>query len=370
MFNITNSKSEITVEHVLTLPKTSVLPAGELVCTADIDPDLDLKSSEGRDIVAKFDTLFNKKIAAGMKKQHDRIDKTRTRLEKMLHDGDSSVKIRQYADTQQEDIIRDWNNFARNDMKRVALNALEDTIKALGKKTTVVYKSLKVGYASSDTKDSQHEFLTGIIDRPEEGGGAGRNNESSMIGLRDDFASISDGFPAISAAWDSNLKLLKQAVSDAGALKSSVASLAKAAQSMEARLERIAKIEAATEAKIGVLTGLVDKSGAQLAGAQKTAVLNDAEKVAEMSRNAHSAFVQSHRRAKTVAFSPEDTGALKQELVELQKHLSKLDTLLSQKSDALLSAARTANAAHNDAKTAAKLVGAAVKEMKQQSKID
>jgi len=38
-------------------------------------------------------------------------------------------KIRSYAYTQQEDIIRDWNSFARVDIKRAATDALEDALK-------------------------------------------------------------------------------------------------------------------------------------------------------------------------------------------------------------------------------------------------
>lgn len=369
MFEISNTKNEITVEHVFDIAKTAILPAGTLTSSAEIDIGLDLKSSEGGDIVGKFDKFFNKKTASGLKKLHDRLEKTRTRLEKMLHDGEVEIKIRQYADTQQEDIIRDWNQFSKNDLKRIAADAVEDSIKALGKKTSVVFKDLKIGFSSTDMKDSQHEFLTGIINRPEDGS-MGRAPTSGMSGMVSGLTNLSGNTGVITSAWEGNLKLLKQAVSDTNTLKSNIVVLDKTIQAMLKKLERIGKIETAANSKVTALVAAAEKSTDELEAARKTAVLNDAEKLALIVQKAQSEFTESTRKSKSIDLPVEETAQVRQMLAQAQKHLHQASALLEKKTENIMDAARRANGTLNDTKSGEKLVAMALTELKLQSKIN
>ena len=173
MFTISNDKNKITAKRVLKLPKSGVLPAEDLPCLITVDLGVDL-NGEGKDIVGKFGNLFNGKTSGKTKKQDDRIDKSRRMLAKMLHDGHSANKVRQFADTQQEDIIRDWNSFARVDLKRAALDAVDDSIKALGKKTSIVFKDLKIKFDSDELNDQKMNFMTGVLDLAGKKGAMGR----------------------------------------------------------------------------------------------------------------------------------------------------------------------------------------------------
>ncbi len=367
MFTITNDKNKITAKRILKLSKSGILPAEDLPCSITVDLGIDL-NGEGKQIVGKFGNLFNSKTSSKTKKQDDRIEKSRRSLAKMLHDGHSQNKIRQYADTQQEDIVRDWNNFARIDLKRAALDAIDDSIKALGKKTSVVFKDLKIRYDNTELNDQRVNFMTGVLDLAGKKGSTGRKTAGAMAALVATLGSVNTNMRGYLAAWAANVKLYKQAASDANIMHKNIAQMGKATKTLDARLDRIKKIEAATKSRVQGSLAQGEKTVKELENAAKVAVLNKQQKVASMAKAAEKSFAEASSAARKMDTKGSDSAKLNAVLKDIQKQLQAAETMAKNQSDAVIKSAKQATEIFNDSKKGAQAVAMVLKELKIQSK--
>jgi len=363
MYSISSQKDTITFERTLVLKKDGILPAGNLVSKASIDIGVDLKSSEGRDIVSKFDSLFNGKISGKVKKQDDRIHKVRDQLAKWVHLGESENKIKQYADTQQEDIIRDWNQFMRVDIKRAATDAVEDSLK----KSKINFNDLKLKFSSIDLKDNDMEFLTGVLDIPGRGG-QGHVAKAGMMTLVNGMQQLGKPIGVVRGGWERNVKLLKQATQDANSVQKNLAAMRKATNGMNERLTRMKKIsDGANKISIQSDKGVDIVMGA-LAKHHKVAKLNDQDKVVIIANKALSAFNGAKKESKETVVTS-DTARLEVVLGDISKLLTEAEKLSISSTEDFASATRANNKASNNAKTGEDAVTAALKELKLQSKM-
>lgn len=363
MYSISSQKDTITIERTLTLKKDGILPAGSLVCNASIDLGVDLKSSDGRDIVSKFDALFNGKISGKAKKQDDRIHKSREQLTKWVHLGESENKIRNYADTQQEDIIRDWNQFMRVDIKRAAYDAIEDALK----KSTINFDDLKLKFSSVDLQDNKMEFLTGVLNIPGRGG-QGRVAKAGMMGLVTGMQKLGKPIEVVRGGWERNVTLLKQATQDASAVQKNIATMRKATAGMNARLARMKKISEGANKISAQSDKGVDMVMGALARHHKVAKLNDQDKIVIIANKALSAFNGAKKGSKDTVVSA-DTARLETVLSDISKLLTEAEKLSKTSTEAFANATRANNKASGNAKIGAQAVEAALKELKLQSKI-
>lgn len=344
-----------------------MLPAEDLPCSISIDLGIDL-NAEGKDIVSKFGNLFNGKTSGKTKKQDERIDKARRMLAKMLHDGHSQNKIRQFADTQQEDIIRDWNNFARADLKRAALDAVDDSIKALGKKTNIVFKDLKIKFDSDELNDQRMNFMTGVLDQAGKKGSMGRKTSGAMAALVASLGGVDTNMRSYLTVWAANVKLYKQASGDANIMRSNLTQMAKATKTLGARLERIKKIEAATKARIDGSSAQGEKTVKELEKAAKIAVLNKQQKIAAMAKAAEKYFGEANSAANKMNTKGAESAKLEALLKDIQKQLQAAENIAKTQSETVIKSARQANEIFNDSKKGAKAVAMVLKELKIQSK--
>jgi len=362
MFSITSQKDTITVQRTLALKKDGVLPAGNLVAKASVDLGVDLKSAEGRDIVKKFDGLFNGKVSGKAKKQDDRIDKARRQLAKWVHLGESENKIRQYADTQQEDIIRDWNQFMRVDIKRAAYDAIEESLK----KTKIKFEDLKLKFSSVDLQDNKMEFMTGVLDIPGRGG-QGRVSKAGMTTLVSGMQNLGKPIGVVRGGWERNVKLLKQATQDAATVQKNLAAMRKATAGMNARLVRMKKIsEGANKISAQSTKGVGVVMGA-LAKHHKVAKLNDQDKIVIIANKALSSFNSAKKESKETVVKA-DTARLEAVLQEVNKLLAEAEKLSKSSTESFATATRANNSASNDAKSGEDAVSAALKELHLQFK--
>ncbi len=367
MFTISNDKNKITAKRVLRLPKTSVLPPENLPCSITVDLGIDL-NSEGKEIVVRFDKLFNVKTSDKIKKQDDRIDKARKMLAKMLHEGQSQVKIRQFADVQQEGIIRDWNTFARVELKRAALDAVDDSIKALGKKTNIVFKDLRIKFDNDELSDQRMNFMTGVLDLAGEKGSMGRNTAGAMAALVTTLGAINTNTRGYLTVWAANVKLYKQASGDVNIVRNNLAQMGKATKTLGARLERIKKIEAATKNRIDGSTAQGEKTVKELEKAAKVAALNKQQKIASMAKAAEKYFNEASSAANKMDTGGADSTKLNTLLKDIEKLLQTAENMSIKHADSVVKSARQANEILNDTKKGAQAVAMALKEMKTQSK--
>lgn len=362
MFDITSQKDTITVSRTLNLQKDGILPAGALKCVASIDLGVDLKSAGGKDIVSKFGSLFNDKISGKVKKQDERIDKARKQLAKWVHLGESDTKIRTYADTQQEDIVRDWNQFMRVDIKRAAYDALEDALK----KSSINYDDLKLKFSSVDLQDNKMEFMTGVLDIPGRGG-QGRVAQAGMASMVSGLQNLSKPINAVRAGWERNVTLLKQGAQDASSVQKNIASMRKATAGLTARLERMKKISDGTN-KISLQNAKgVDAVLGALQKHHKTAKLNDQDKVLLIANKAISAFGGAKKAGKDTTTNAQ-TERLNTVLNEISKLLGEAEQLSKSTTDTFIAAARANNGASDDVKSGEDAVAAALKELRLQFK--
>ena len=362
MFDITSQKDTITVSRTLNLPKDGVLPSGTLPCKATIDLGVDLKSSEGKDIVSKFDALFNGKITGKTKKQDERIDKARKQLAKWVHLGESENKIRNYADTQQEDIIRDWNQFMRVDIKRAAYDAIEDALK----KSSINFDDLKLKFSNVDLQDSKMEFMTGVLDIPGRGG-QGRVAMAGMAKMVSGLQNLSKPIDIMHTSWERNVNRLKQGAQDANSVQKNLASMRKATASMNARLERMKKLsQSANKVSTQSSKGVNAVLGA-LAKHHKVAKLNDQDKIVIIANKAISAFSGAQKSSKATVTNAQ-TERLESVLKDISKLLAEAEQLSKSNTDSFVKAARANNSASNNVKSGGDAVTAALKELRLQFK--
>jgi len=362
MFDISSQKDTITVKRTLTLKKEGILPAGVLDCVASIDLGVELKGSEGKGIVSKFDSLFNGKISGKAKKQDERIDKTRKQLQKWVHLGESENKIRSYADTQQEDIIRDWNTFTRVDIKRAATDALEDALK----KTSIAFDDLKLKFSSVDLQDNKMEFLTGVLDIAGRGG-MGRVTQAGMTTLVTGMQNLAKPFATIRNGFERNVKLLKQGAEDANTVYKNIASMRKATATLTARLGRMKKITESSNKVSAQSTKGVDVVLAAVTKHQKTAKLNDEDKIVITINKALSGLAGAKKDSKSTQVSA-DSGRLEAVLKEVSKLLDEAERLSKAGTSGYLSAAQACKDASNEVKKGEDAVAAALKELKLKAK--
>lgn len=362
MFDVSSQKDTITVKRTLILKKDGILPGGELDCEASIDLGVTLKSSEGKDIVSNFESHFNGKVAGKAKKQDERIDKARRQLAKWVHLGESENKIRNYADTQQEDIVRDWNQFMRVDIKRAAYDALEDSLK----KTSIEFDDLKLKFSSVDLQDNKMEFMTGVLNIPGRGG-KGRVASAGMAGMVSGMQNLAKPVKAIGDGWERNVKLTTQGAQDATAVQKNLASVRKAVAGLNARLGRMKKISASSNKIAAQSSKGVDMVMQEVAKHHKTAKLNDQDKVVLIANKALSAFNGAKKDSKKTVLRA-DTARLEGILKDVSKLLAEAEQLSKSEAEAYVKASRANSAAKNNVKLGEDAVTAALKELHLQFK--
>ncbi len=362
MFAVSSQKDTLTVQRVLTLKKDGVLPAGVLGCTASLDLGVELKGAEGKNILSKFDSLFNGKIAGKAKKQDERIAITRQHLAKWVHLGESENKIRAYADTQQEDIIRDWNQFMRVDIKRAATEALKEALK----KSALNFDDLKLRFSSVDLQDNKMEFLTGVLDIAGHGG-QGRVAKAGMATLVSGMQNLEKPMAAIHAGWERNAKLLKQGAEDANTVYKNIAAMRKATAPLAARLDRMKKISASSHKVSAQNTKGGDVVLGALAKHQKTAKLNDQDKAVILASKALSALVSAKKDSKSTLVQA-DTTRLETVLKDISKLLAEAEQLSKASTGSYVKAAKASNDAANAVKTSGNTVADVLKELRLQFK--
>lgn len=363
MFDITSQKDTISIKRTLTLKKDGILPGGVLDCNASIDLGVDLNGSEGKNIVSKFDSIFNGKIGGKAKKQDERIDKARQQLAKWVHLGESENKIRSYADTQQEDIVRDWNTFMRVDIKRTATDALQDALK----NTSIKFDDLKLKFSSVDLQDNKLEFLTGVLDIAGRGG-MGRVAQAGMASLVSGMQNLAKPIEALNSGWERNARLLKQGAEDANTVYKNIASIRKATATMSARLDRMKKISASTQkSSVQSAKGLTAVLGA-VEKYQKTAKLNDQDKVVLIANKAVSSFDSAKKDSRSTIVKAE-TGQLEVVLKDISKLLAEAERLSKTNTDSFLKAAKANSDVNQHTKMGGDAVTAALKELRLQFKM-
>ena len=362
MFSITSQKDTITVQRTLTLKKDGVLPGGKLECTASIDLGVDLKSPDGKEVLSKFDGLFNGKITGKAKKQDERIKKARDQLAKWVHQGESENKIRLFADTQQEDIVRDWNQFMRVDIKRAAYDALQDALK----KSSINYDDLKLKFSSVDIKDVDMEFMTGVLDIPGRGG-QGRVATAGMAGLVSGMQNLGKPIGMVRGGWERNVSLLKQATQDAAAVQKNLMAMRKATNGMNARLARMKKISEASNKISAQNNKGVDIVMGALAKYHKAAKLNDQDKIVIIANKALSSFNAAKKGGKDTQVTS-DTVRLESVLNDITKLLAEAEQLSKTSTDSFAKATKANSTANNSVKSGEDSVTAALKELRLQFK--
>jgi hypothetical protein len=362
MFDISSQKDTITVKRTLTLKKGGILPGGVLDCEASLDLGVPLNSAEGKGIVSKFESLFNGKISGKAKKQDERIDKARQQLAKWVHLGESENKIRNYADTQQEDIIRDWNQFMRVDIKRAATDALEDALK----KTSINFDDLKLKFSTVDLQDNKMEFMTGVLNIAGRGG-KGRVAQAGMATLVSGMQNLSKPLTAIQSGWERNAKLLKQGAEDANTVYKNIASMRKATAGMAARLGRMKKISEGSKKVSAQSSKGIDAVLDAMAKYHKTAKLNDQDKVVIIANKALSSFASAKKDSKSTLVKA-DTARLEVVLKDISKLLTEAEQLSKASTGSYMKAAKASNDAGREVKTGEDAVTAALKELRLQFK--
>jgi hypothetical protein len=362
MFDISSQKDTITIKRSLTLKKEGILPAGVLDCIASLDLGVELKGSEGKGIVSKFDSLFNGKISGKAKKQDERIDKTRKQLQKWVHLGESENKIRSYADTQQEDIIRDWNTFTRVDIKRAATDALKEALKG----SPISYEDLKLRFTSVDLHDNKMEFLTGVLDIAGRGG-MGRVAQAGMTTLVTGMQSLKKPLTAIHSGYERNVKLLKQGAEDAGAVHKSITSMRKATAMLNARLGRMKKIAESSNKVSAQSAKGVEAVLAAVTKHHKTAKLNDEDKIVILINTALSGLTKAKKDAKTTRVNA-DSARLETVLREIGKLLAEAEQLSKAGTGGYITAAKACKDAGAEVKKSDDAVVAVLKELKLKAK--
>ncbi len=362
MFAVSSQKDTITVKRALTLKKDGVLPAGVLSCEASLDLGVELKGAEGKSITSAFDSLFNGKIAGKAKKQDERIDKARKQLAKWVHLGESENKIRNYADTQQEDIIRDWNQFMRVDIKRAATEALADALK----KTGIKFEDLKLKFSSVDLQDNKMEFLTGVLNIPGRGG-QGRVAKAGMATMVSGMQALAKPVATVREGWERNAKLTTQGAQDAAAVQKTLAAVRKAVAGMDARLAQMKTISESSTKIAAQSTKGVDMVMREVAKHHKVAKLNDQDKVLIIVNKALAAFNGAKKSGKD-AVARSNTARLETVLKDIGKLLAEAEQLGKAEAEAFVKASRANNAAKNSIKQGEDAVTAALKELRLQFK--
>jgi len=362
MFDVSSQKDTITVARQLILKKDGILPGGVLDCTASIDLGVDLNNADGKAIVSKFTSVFNGKIAPKAKKQDERIEKSRQQLAKWMHQGESETKIRTYADTQQEDIIRDWNQFMKVDIKRAATDALSDALK----KSSLDFASLKLKFSSVDLQDNKMEFMTGVLDIVGRGG-KGRNPQAGMATLVSGMQNLSKPISTIRGGWERNMKLLKQGAEDANAVYKNVASMRKATATLSARLGRMKKISETTQKVSAQSAKGVDMVMNAMTQYQKTAKLNDHDKVVIFAAKAISSFTSAKKDSKSTLVKA-DTARLEAVLAQVSKLLVEAEHLSKASTNGYFKAAKASNDARKEVSNGEDSIAAALKELHLQFK--
>ncbi len=363
MFEITSHKDTITVKRKLTLKKDGVLPAGVLDCEASFDLGVNLNNADGKAIVSKFASVFNGKISAKAKKQDERIEKARQQLARWLHQGESETKIRVYADTQQEEIVKDWNQFMKVDIKRVGTDALRDTLK----KSPVNFDDLRLSFSNVDLQDSKMEFMTGVLDIAGRGN-KGRVKTAGMATLVSGLQSLAKPITAIRGGWERNVKLLKQGADDSNTVYKNIASMRKAAAGLSARLERMKKIANASNKAAAQSAKGLDVVLEAASKHQKTARLNDHDKVVIHIQKAVSSFSSAKRASRATQISA-DTARLAKVLADIGKLLAEAEQISKSNTGSFMKAAMANNGANLEAQTGQASVEAALKELQLQFKM-
>lgn len=271
MFNIKVDGKQIVCTRTVTLEKVGGIAAQTLSSTIKVNLGIDMKTPMGKELAQRFKSTFDDRVNGEARKLDDKFTRARLLLAKMLKDGDNEAKIKNFADTQQESLVKDWNAFHGRYAERIARDTLGDCAKAIGKEAEAEFKALKIKFDSEEMKDNRVNFLTGVLGIV----GAGAATMASTGGVGAIIPMISGAGALIGtsvAIWDGNDKYFKQSQMDATGLAGDVAKISKALDSSLARISRIEKLRVATRARIVQATISSQKAGDTLVKAMRAAV--------------------------------------------------------------------------------------------------
>ncbi|MEX0970885.1 MAG: hypothetical protein WD046_10625 [Paracoccaceae bacterium] len=271
MLQYKSDGKQITCTHNFKLAQIGAIPAVELSCTMHFTPGLDLKSDLGKDLGKRFEATFPDRLHGELGKLEDKFSRARLQLARMLKNNDPQVKMKTFADSQQEALIADWNNFHGKYAERIAIDVLGDSAKLIGKAAEDEVKKLKPKFSFDAMSDSKANFMTGVLGAD----GAGAVNAASTGNVGALIPMINGAGAQIGVSvtiWDGNEQIFKQSQISAGSLASDVGKISKAVQTGIIRIARIEKLRVATRARIVKATIESQKAADVLTKAMRAAL--------------------------------------------------------------------------------------------------
>lgn len=230
-----------------------------------------LKSGWGKELAKRFEATFPDRLHSEIGKLEDKFSRARLLLARMLKNNDPEVKIKSFADSQQEALIADWNTLHGKYAERVALDVLGDSAKAIDKAAEDEFKKLKPKYSFDKMTDAKSRFLTGVLGIV--GAGAATAASTGNVGAL--IPMINDAGAQIGASveiWDGNEKYFKQSQTYASSLASDVSKISKAMGGGITRVERMEKLRVATRQRIVKATIESQKAAEGLTKAMRAAL--------------------------------------------------------------------------------------------------
>mgnify|MGYP001031648686 CR=1 FL=1 len=271
MLQIKSDGKQITCTHSFKLDKIGALAAQTLTTTIQITPGTDLKSGWGKELAKRFESVFPDRLVNETGKLEDKFSRARLLLARMFKNNDPEVKIKSFADNQQEALVADWNSFHGKYAERVALDVLGDSAKAIDKNAEDEFKKLKPKYSFDKMSDSKVNFLTGALGADGAGAAtaASTNNVGALIPM------INGAGKQIGASvtiWDGNEQFFKQSQLSAGSLANNVSKISKAVDTGISRIAKMEKLRVATRQRIVKATIESQKAAEALNKAMRAAL--------------------------------------------------------------------------------------------------
>jgi len=271
MLQIKTDGKQITCTHSIKLEKIGALAAQTLSSTLQINPGTDLKSGWGKELAKRFEATFPDRLHGEIGKLEDKFGRARLLLARMFKNNDPEVKIKSYADSQQEALVADWNSFHGKYAERIALDVLGDSAKAIDSNAEDEFKKLKPKYSFDKMNDSNVNFLTGVLGT----GGTGAATAASTGTVGALIPMINGAGAQIGASvtiWDGNEQFFKQSQLSAGGLATDVSKISKAVSTGIKRISRMEKLRVATRARIVKATIESQKAAEGLTKAMRAAL--------------------------------------------------------------------------------------------------
>lgn len=271
MLQIKSDGKQITCSHTIKLENIGALAAQSLTTTIQINPGTDLKSGWGKELAKRFEATFPDRLHGEIGKLEDKFSRARLLLARMFKNNDPEVKIKTFADNQQEALVADWNNFHGKYAERIALDVLGDSAKAIDKAAEEEFKKLKPKYSFDKMVDSKVNFLTGVLGK----GGTGAATAASTNNVGALIPMINGAGAQIGASvtiWDGNEQFFKQSQQSAGGLASDVSKISKAVGTGINRIARMEKLRLATRQRIVKATIESQKAAEVLTKAMRAAL--------------------------------------------------------------------------------------------------